>query len=401
MKPWLTIVGIGEDGWDGLLAKGRYAIQTAQHIIGSKRTLTMLPASKAMHHEWPQPFSAVVDKLKPLRGQSTVLLASGDPMNYGVARKILEFVPKTETEIIPHFSAFSLAAARMGWSLPDCDTFTIHGRPAANLEVFIAPHAKLLMLTEDGSSVSEICRRLINRGFENSDVTVLENMGGAQEQVTSFKANAMPEKTWSALNTVAVRCFPSPDAEIWSRIAGLSDEAFVHDGQITKREVRAATLAALAPAPDQVLWDVGAGCGSVSIEWCRSTRGCMAYAVEPDATRRGMIAQNADQLGAVRLFMFNGSAPDAYPGLAPPDAIFIGGGISDAGVFEGAWAALSPFGRLVANTVTLEGDARLIELQKQYGGDLMRMDVSTLTAIGDMRALRPRMSVLQWRITKS
>jgi precorrin-6B C5,15-methyltransferase / cobalt-precorrin-6B C5,C15-methyltransferase len=400
MKPWLTIVGIGEDGWDGVSAKGHHAIQTAEHIIGSKRTLAMLPAITAKQHEWPQPFSKVLEQLKPLADRPTTILASGDPMNFGTARKILEFIPKSDVTIIPNLSAFTLAAANMGWSLPDCDCFTIHGRPAANLEAFIQPDARLLVLTEDETSIAEACRRLIARGFERSEVTVLENLGGPQERVTTFAANNTPAINWSPLNTLAIHCRAGPSAKIWSRVPGLPDDVFQHDGKITKREVRAATLAALAPAPDQVLWDVGAGSGSIGIEWMRSTRGCEAYAIEPLEDRRAMIAANADQLGTPRLKVIAGIAPNAYKGLPAPHAVFIGGGLSDDGTFEGAWTALRAGGSLVANTVTLEGDAALIELQKQHGGDLVRMDVSTLTNVGDMRALRPRMSVLQWRVTK-
>jgi precorrin-6B C5,15-methyltransferase / cobalt-precorrin-6B C5,C15-methyltransferase len=400
MTPWLTIVGIGEDGWDGLSAKSRHAIQSAEHVIGSTRTLSMLPEGKAKHHEWPQPFSAIVDNIKLMRDQPTVMLATGDPMNYGVARKIFEIIPREEVEVLPNLSAFTLAAAHKGWSLPDCDCLTIHGRPVNNLEIFVAPDAKLLVLTQDETSIAEACNRLVARGFGGSEVTVLENLGGRHEKATTFKASTPPSQSWSALNTLAIHCVASPGAKIWSRIAGLPDEAFEHDGQMTKREVRAATLAALAPAPDQILWDIGAGCGSIAIEWCRSTRGCSAFAVEPNPERRAMIARNAEQLGAPKLWIFNGTAPDAYAGLPQPDAIFIGGGVSDEGVFDGAWAKLKTGGNLVANTVTLEGDAKLIELQKQHGGDLVRMDVSTLTNVGEMRALRPRMSVLQWRVTK-
>ncbi len=400
MTAWLTIIGIGEDGWDGLSAKAQHAIKACTNIIGSSRTLAMLPTLKARRLEWPQPFSQVVGQLAPLKGEATVILATGDPMNYGVARKILSFIPKTEIEIIPHLSAFSLTAARLGWSLPDCDCFTIHGRPAANLELFIQPDSKLILLTEDGSSIAEVVRRLCARGFEQSTVTVLENLGGKSERISSFIASQAPQSNWSPLNTIAIHCVASANAKIWSRVAGLPDDAFVHDGQITKREVRAATLAALAPAPDQLLWDIGAGCGSISIEWMRSTRGCAAVAIEPDADRRIMIANNVDRLGTPRLKIVGSYAPEAYAGLAAPHAVFIGGGLSDPGVFEGAWAVLRGGGHLVANTVTLEGNARLIELQKLYGGDLVRMDVATLTEVGDMRALRPRMSVLQWRLRK-
>jgi precorrin-6B C5,15-methyltransferase / cobalt-precorrin-6B C5,C15-methyltransferase len=400
MIPWLTIIGIGEDGWDGLSAKAREAIHTAAHIIGSTRTLAMLQAGSAKRHEWPKPFSAVVEQLKPLYGHPTVILATGDPMNFGVARKMLTFVPKSEVSIITHLSAFSLAAARMGWSLPDSDCFTIHGRPAANFETFIQPDARLLVLTEDETSIAEVCRRLVARGYETSEITVLENMGGTKERLTSFTANNIPHVDWSPLNSLAIHCKASPHAKIWSRLAGLPDDVFVHDGKLTKREVRAATLAALSPAPDQILWDVGAGSGSIGIEWMRSTRGCEAYAIEPLADRRAMIAANADQLGTPRLHIVAKAAPEAYANLPRPHAVFIGGGISVHGTFEGAWEALLPGGLMVTNVVTIEGEMHLYDLQEKHGGELVRMDVSTLTKVGPHRALKPRMTVTQWRVKK-
>jgi precorrin-6B C5,15-methyltransferase / cobalt-precorrin-6B C5,C15-methyltransferase len=401
MTPWLTIIGIGEDGWDGLSASARNTIQSAQHIIGSTRTLAMMHTSSAKQHEWPQPFSAVVEQLKPLHGHPTVILATGDPMNFGVARKILTFIPKSEVNIITHLSAFSLAAARLGWSLPDCDCFTIHGRPAANIESFIQPDARLLILTEDETSIPEVCRRLVARGFETSEITVLENMGGPKERITSFTASTIPHVEWSPLNSLAVHCKATSNAKIWSRLAGLPDDAFVHDGKLTKREVRAATLAALSPAPDQILWDVGAGSGSIGIEWTRSTRGCEAYAIEPLADRRVMIATNADQLGTPRLHIIPHAAPEAYQNLPRPHAVFIGGGISVHGTFEGAWEALQSGGIMVANVVTIEGEMHLYDLQEKHGGELVRIDVSTLTKVGPHRALKPRMAVTQWRVRKS
>jgi precorrin-6Y C5,15-methyltransferase (decarboxylating) len=400
MTPWLTIVGIGEDGWEGLSAKARIAIEQAENIIGSTRTLAMVPASKARQHEWPQPFSAVIDQVTPMRGQRTVMLATGDPMNYGAARKLLTFIPKEEVTIVPHLSAFTLAAAHMGWSIPDCDCFTIHGRPAANLEAFIQPDARLLILTEDETSVAEACRRLVARGFETSEVTVLENLGGAAEAVTTFPANGMPAREWSPLNTLAIHCKPGPSAKIWPRVAGLPDEAFVHDGQITKREVRAATLAALAPAPDQLLWDIGAGCGSVAIEWMRSTRGCEAIAIEQNADRLNIIATNADQLGTPRLKIVAGEAPDALRGLPQPHAVFIGGGVGVPDLFEKAWEALRSGGRLVANVISIEGEMHLYDLQEKHGGELVRIAISKLDPVGKYRALKPKMPVVQWRVVK-
>jgi precorrin-6Y C5,15-methyltransferase (decarboxylating) len=400
MNKWLTIIGMGEDGWEGLSNRARVTIKQAEVIIGSPRLSALLPKLKVELLEWPQPFSAVETLITPLRGRNTVVLASGDPSNFGTARKLRSFIPFHEMTIIPHVSAFAQAAARMGWSIPDCDCATIHGRPAAWFETLIQPDTKIILLTEDETSVAEVCRRLVARGFENSIVTVLENMSGPTERTTSFAANALPDAQWSPFNTLAIHCIASPNAKIYSRVGGLPDEAFIHDGQMTKREVRAATLAALAPAPDQLLWDIGAGCGSVAIEWMRSTRGVECCAIEPNAERRAMIAANMDHLGAPRLKVIEGTAPQALAGLAAPHAIFIGGGLSDAGVFEAAWAALKAGGNLVANVVTLEGERQLINLQEQYGGDLVRMDISNLTKVGDLRAMRPRMSVLQWRVQK-
>ena len=400
MSKWLTIIGMGEDGWDGLSAKARHAVETAEAIVGSSRLLAFLPRSTADLHEWPQPFSAVVDRIRPLSGRRTVVLATGDPLNYGVARKLMEFIPLAEMEIIPHLSAFSLAASRVGWSLPDCDTLTLHGREAAHIEPFIQPDVRLLVLTADAGTIAEVARRLVARGFVGSEITVLENMGGTRERQSTFIADAMPGAAFSDLNTLAIRCVASPGAKLFSRVAGLPDEAFVHDGQLTKREVRAATLATLAPSPEKLLWDVGAGCGSVSVEWMRAARATQAIAFESNPDRLAMIAANADALGVPRLKTVAGAAPDTYQGQPAPDAVFIGGGIWVPGVFENAWAALKPGGTMVANVVTIEGELHLYDLHEKHGGDIVRMEISHLTHVGRLRALKPRMAVTQWRAQK-
>ena len=400
MTQWLTIIGMGEDGHAGLSATAKLAIESAEVIVGSERLHALLPKQKAETHLWPQPFAAAYTQVKSFAGRNTVLLTTGDPMNFGVARKLFELLPHDEIKVVPHLSAFSLAAAKLGWSIPDCDLLTIHGRPAANLEAFIQPDAKLLVLTQDETSIAEACRRLIARGFEKSPITVLENLGGDKERITHFTADQNPILNWSPLNTLAIHCIASPHAKIYSRVAGLPDEAFVHDGQLTKRDVRAITLAALAPAPDQLLWDVGAGCGSIAIEWMRSTRGCEAVAIEQNETRCGMIAQNTDQLGTPRLKLIKSEAPAALACLDRPHAIFIGGGVGDAGVFEACWQALRSGGRLVANVVTIEGEMHLYDLQEKHGGELVRIAISKLESVGKLRALKPKMPVTQWRMVK-
>jgi precorrin-6Y C5,15-methyltransferase (decarboxylating) len=400
MTRWLTIIGMGADGYEGLSAKARLKIAEAEVIVGSDRMLELIPPSPAERHHWPQPFSAAYEQIKAFHGRRTVILATGDPLNYGVARKILEALPFAEMEIIPHLSAFSLAAARMGWSLPDCDTLTLHGRPATGLEPFIQPGVRLLALTENASTIGEVARRLAARGYGESEITVLESMGGRDERISTFRAQDFAGGAYSDLNTLAIHCIAAPGAAHLPRVPGLPDDAYVHDGQLTKREVRAATLAALAPSPDALLWDVGAGCGSVAIEWMRAARGAQAVAFESNEERLRMIAENADRLGVPRIKIVPGHAPETLAGQPAPDAVFIGGGMGVPGVFEAAWAALRPLGRMVANVVTLEGELHLVDLQEKHGGELVRIEVSHQTSIGKLRALKPRMAVLQWRATK-
>ncbi|MGE3874003.1 MAG: precorrin-6y C5,15-methyltransferase (decarboxylating) subunit CbiE [Parvibaculaceae bacterium] len=400
MTKWLSVVGMGEDGLAGLSPRAKSLLSHAEVIVGSARLLALLGDTKAELHEWPQPFSAVVDRIRPLRGRATAVLATGDPLNYGVARKLMEIVPFAEMEIVPHLSSFSLAAARMGWPLGDCDTITLHGRPAANLEAFIQPGVRLLALTADASTIAEVARRLVARGYGPSEITVLENMGGPRENRISFRAQDFTEGPFSDLNTLAIWCKPRPGAALLPRVPGLPDDAFIHDGQLTKREVRAATLAALGPYPEALLWDVGSGCGSIAIEWMRAAREARAIAFEHEAERLRMIGENADRLGTPRLKVIAGEAPRSLAGHEAPDAVFIGGGMGVPGIFETSWAALKSQGRMVANVVTLEGELHLVDLQEKYGGDLVRIDVSHLARVGRLRALKPRMAVLQWRAVK-
>lgn len=400
MMPWLTVVGMGEDGLDGLAPRAHAAVTGAEVLIGSERLLAHVPEAAAERILWPEPFSAVIDRIKPLRGRNTVVLATGDPLNYGVARKLLEIVPASEMVVLPGISAFSLAAARMGWSLPDTDTLTLHGRPVSGIEPYIQPDARLIVLTADATTVREVARRLAGRGYGASMVTVLENMGGPRERHTSFRADAAGEPPISSLNTLAIQCVAEPGAKLLPRSPGLPDDAFIHDGQITKREVRAATLAALAPMPEALLWDVGAGCGSVAIEWMRAARGARAVAFEKDAERIRMIALNADALGTPRIEIAAGRLPETLTGKPVPQAIFLGGAITDENLFRRCWEALAPGGRFVANAVTLEGEAALIARQGILGGDLVRIEVSRVVPLGRLRGMRPRMPVTQWRVVK-
>jgi precorrin-6Y C5,15-methyltransferase (decarboxylating) len=351
-------------------------------------------------YNWPSPFDPMIDRIRSWSDKRVVILATGDPMNYGVGALLAPRL-RQELKIIPTPSAFSLAAARMGWSLPEVEMLSLHGRDASLLDPMIYPRARILALTEGDLTVRAAAERLKQRDYGASRITVMEHMGGSLERQTAFQAMEAPSQTFSGLSTIAIECVAQPGARFLPRVPGLPDDAYAHDGQITKRETRAITLAALGPTPSALLWDIGAGCGSISIEWMRIARNARAIAVEPDKTRRDLIATNAQSLGTPELAVIAGRAPEALEGLPCPDAVFIGGAVSQARIVEHAWNVLAAGGRLVANAVTLEGRSALIDYQKSYGGDLVTIDISHLAAIGDKRSMRPQLSVMQWRALKS
>jgi precorrin-6Y C5,15-methyltransferase (decarboxylating) len=317
-------------------------------------------------------------------------------MHFGIGVTLARRVPAEELAVHPHISAFSLAAARMHWPLAEVECLTIHGRPLELLAGVAAPDRRLFLLSHDGTSPAEIARLLTELGYGASEVTVLEHMGGEKERIYSGRAAAWNFPRAADLNTIAILCRAGDHARILSLTPGLPDDAFAHDGQMTKREIRAATLSALRPLPGQLLWDVGAGSGSIAIEWLRAHRSLSAIAIESDPERQSLIERNATALGAPFLKLVKGAAPQAYEGLADPDAIFIGGGLDDDGVIELAWARLKPGGRMVANAVTSEGEARLIALHARLGGEMTRLSVARLSPVGDLHGWRPLMPVTQW-----
>jgi precorrin-6B C5,15-methyltransferase / cobalt-precorrin-6B C5,C15-methyltransferase len=398
--PWLTVVGMGEDGPEGLSPATRRLVESAELLVGSERLLALVPETSAERLAWPSPFDAMAARLEEWRGRRVVILATGDPLNHGVGRKLLRHLPIDDIRFLPHISAFSLAAARLGWSLPDIETLSLHGRSAAAIETAIAPDVKILALTAGEATVREVARRLVARGYGESALTVLEHMGGPAERRLRFTANAVPEGPIADLATLAIACRAEPGAVLLPRIPGLPDEAFRHDGQITKREVRAITLAALAPYPDALLWDVGAGSGSVAIEWMRAARGAHAVAFERHEGRLALIAENAVDLGVPSLEIVPGNFLEATDGRPRPDAVFIGGGVSDPRLFEAAWEPLKHDGRFVANAVTLDGEARLADLKTRYGGELVRIEVAYAEPVGQHMTMRPRLGVTQWRTVK-
>jgi precorrin-6Y C5,15-methyltransferase (decarboxylating) len=394
--PWLSIVGIGEDGLDGVSTAGRRLIDTAELLAGGERHLALIPDDGRERLPWPSPFSAGLDQLLKHRGRRVCVLASGDPMSYGIGATLARRVPPAEMIVVPGPGAFDLACARMGWARANVETLTLHGRPLALLHAYVQPGARLLILSENASTPAAVADLLARRGYGRSRITVLEHMGGPLERRRNWD-----EPDIADLNTLAVECITDPGAPLLPRSPGLPDEAFHHDGQLTKREVRAATLAALAPVPGQLLWDVGAGCGSIAVEWMRHHPTCRAVAIEPRRDRLALIAANAESLGCPHLSIVEGKAPAALTDLATPDAVFIGGGITSPGLFETCWQELPPGGRLVANAVTIEGEQVLTSAYTRFGGSLTRIAISRAEPVGPFSGWRPLMPVTQLALLKT
>ena len=393
MDAWLEIVGIGEDGLAGLSPAAHAAIARARVLVGGKRHLALVPDGPQERWTWPSPLEIGIEKLLALRGTPVCVLASGDPMWFGVGATLARRLAKDEYRVHPAPSAFTLAAARMGWPLQDVATLSVHGRPIETLHPYIQLGAKLLVLSDNGETPAAIARMLCARGFAASEITVLEHMGGANETRIDARADVFPPERRRDLNVVALACIADAMAPLLPIVAGLPDEAYVHDGQLTKRDMRAATLARLAPYPGALLWDVGAGCGSIGIEWMRSHPACRAIAIERDEKRRDMIATNAKNLGVPGLRIVAGAAPAALDGLETPDAVFIGGGASEMGMLDKCWAALRPGGMLVANAVTLQSEAVLIAARETYNGELVRISVAHASPVGKFDAWRTAMPV--------
>ena len=396
---WLTIIGIGEDGMAGLSAAARRRVEGAEIIIGGDRHHKLSAAVTAERLAWPHPFDALIDELRARRGKRLVVLATGDPLWYSVGARIGRAIPAEEIEYHPQLSAFQWAACRMGWSLADTETLSAHGRPSERIIPYIWPGARLLVLTAGAETPGQVARLLAERGFGDSRLTVLGSLGGPGETrhdgTAAEWAAAVPAASVPAFHTLAVDVLGRPDRLLskW----GLPDDAFEHDGKMTKLEVRALTLARLMPARLETLWDVGTGCGSVAIEWCRAARDAEAVGIDHNIDRLVMARRNAMALGAPRLEFIEGAAPHALSGLPRPHAVFIGGGLS-AGTVDACLSALRPGGRLVANAVTLESEAVMLDLHARHGGTLTRLAVQRAEPVGALTGWRPLMPVTQWTL---
>ncbi len=395
-SPWLAIVGIGEDGRAGLSPAAAAALDTAEMVWGGRRHLALAAPLRAETRAWPSPIDAAYPEILARRGRPTCILATGDPFHYGIGAEIARLVPPGEFRAYPQPSAFSLACARLGWSLPDCACLTLHGRALPLILPHLQPGARLLVLSWDGTTPARVAALLTAGGFGRSRLIVLEAMGGPRERVRGATAERFELAGIDPLNTLAVAVEADPGARVLALSPGLPDALFENDGQLTKAEIRAVTLAALAPRRGGRLWDVGGGAGSVAIEWMLRHPAMRAVAVEARAERAARIQRNADDFGVPGLDVVEGTAPEALAGLAPPDAVFIGGGVSDPGVIAAACAALRPGGRCVANAVTLEGEASLLAAFRERGGALRRLAISRADPVGGMHGWRSAMPVTQW-----
>lgn len=395
--PWLTLVGIGEDGV--LAPGGPEVLARADIVYGGARHLELAGEISAEKRIWPSPFSTVFADLAQLKTRRVVVLATGDPMWFGIGSSLLKHFAPQEMSVLPSPSAFQLAAGRMGWALQETDCLSVHGRPVDLLRAALYPGARLLVLTSNGETPQQVADLLADEGYGRTRMTALEHLGGDKERRVDGSA-----ETWSEIvadfHTLALDVIADPGFRFRGRTPGLPDDAFHHDGKMTKQDIRAVTMAELKPYPSALLWDIGAGCGSVAIEWLRAAPRTQAIGLEPHAERRRMAAENATALGVPHLDLRDVSAPEGLKDLPAPDAVFIGGGLTVPGLVEAALDALPSGGRLVANAVTLESELVLLGAYQALGGDLKKLSVHRASAVGGLTGWRPLMPVTQWSYTK-
>ncbi len=392
----LTVVGIGADGWAGLGEPAREALASAELIVGSERQLALLPPLDAELRPWPSPLDPLVEELVAGADRPTCVLASGDPMLHGIGATLARRLPAASLTVHPHPSALAFACARLGWPEAEVELVSAVGRPAEVLARELQPGRRVVAYSSGKEGAAALAAVAREHGFGPSRFVVLERLGGPEERLIESTAEEWGGRHADGLHAVAIECRAAPGAALLPRVPGLPDEAYESDGQLTKRPLRALALAALAPAPGQLLWDVGAGSGSIATEWLRAEPTAAAVAIEARAERAERAAANARRLGVPRLEVRCGRAPEALDGLEAPDAVFLGGGLTEPGLLERCWEALCPGGRLVAHAVTLEGERELLRAREAHGGELLRVELSDAEPLGSFTGWVPRRPVTHW-----
>jgi len=392
---WLTIIGLGEDGLDGLPPASRDALARAKIVMGAARHLALAPGLQAECVTWPVPFADGIPLLLALRGTPVVVLASGDPFWFGAGTVLAQHLAPGEWRAFPGASVFSLAAARMGWGLERTLCLGLHAAPLARLRPQLAPGLRAIVTLRDGAAVGELAAYLTAEGFGATELTLLEALGGPRERVRTVRADAC--HPGDVIHPVACALDVTGDGAVLTRASGQADDLFDHDGQITKRPVRALALSALAPRAGERLWDIGAGSGSIGIEWLLSDPSTQAIGFEADPERAARARANAAQLGVERLRIIEARAPEGLEGQPLPDAVFIGGGLSQV-LLETLYAILPNGTRLVAHAVTLESEALLAHAQADRGGALMRIELAQAQPIGRLRGWKAAYPIVQWSV---
>jgi precorrin-6Y C5,15-methyltransferase (decarboxylating) len=394
-------VGIGADGWGGLGESARAAILAADEIIGSRRQLALLPAAAAAAtRAWPSPIDALLDELAVRTSGSPCVLGSGDPMLHGIGATLARRLGPGRLDVHPHPSALALACARLGWPAAEVELVSTVARAPDTVARVLAPGRRAVVYATGEGGPAAVARVLCARGYGPSRLVVLEQLGGPAERIVAATADTWGDAPADPLHAIAIECRAEPGTPLLPRTPGLPDGAYGGDGQLTKRHVRAITLASLAPMPGQLLWDVGAASGSIGIEWLRAEPSARAIAVEARPDRAEQAVANALRLGVPELDVRAGHAPEALVGLPRPDAVFVGGGLTTPGLVEACWDALRPGGRIVANAVTLEGEQALAAARVARGGQLARIEIAHAEPLGAFSAWRAQLPVVQWAARK-
>ncbi len=397
--PRIAVVGIGADGWAGLGDQARAAIRAADEIVGSERQLALLPATATgTRTPWPSPMESLLDDLAKRTHDHTCVLASGDPMLHGIGATLARRIGETRLDVHPHPSAFAIACARLGWPSADVELVSTVARPPETIARVLAPGRRLVVYATGEDGPSAVARVLRARGYGPSRFVVLEQLGGPKEKLVDGTAAAWGARWADPLHAIAIECRAAPGTGLLPRTPGLPDDAYHGDGQLTKRHTRAITLAALQPTPGQLLWDVGAASGSIAIEWLRAEPSARAIAIEQRADRAKQAIANALRLGVPELDVRTAKAPEILSRLPPPDAVFVGGGLTAPGLLDTCRQALNPGGRLVANAVTLEGEQILMAAREEHGGELTRIEIAQAQPLGSFTGWRAQMPVVQWTV---